>query len=172
MPVDHPDWRGRFLGRLNVQELPDGFTRPGPGRRCSATTTSSSSTSSTSSTTTSTRRPSSTSSSSRTTGPGPCLAEPRLRDWVTETEWLPRGRRLPARPDVLRPVHLQRPRPAPATPGCGPTEEPAFAYSPTDVRHRHRPLRPLAGAEPAVPRRAVQGRALRRARPDLLHATT
>ncbi len=26
VPIEHPDWRGRIFGNLNVQELPDGFS--------------------------------------------------------------------------------------------------------------------------------------------------
>src|SRR5262249_39351784 len=88
-PVTHPDWRGRFLGQLNWQELPNGFTVQGQLALISdrnfldqyynnewvnglneETFVYV--------------------KQQQNNWAWTVLAEPRVREWLTETQWLPR----------------------------------------------------------------------------------
>lgn len=132
VPTDHPDWRGRFLSKINVQDMPAGFSIQA---QLSAI-------------------------SDRTFleqffhrewyndlnqetfvylkqqndfWAWTVLAEPNIRRWITETEWLPKA-------DAhilgfsLFDIFTYNMRASAGYAQLRPTEEPQFAYSPTDVR--------------------------------------
>lgn len=132
VPVTHPDWRGRFLAKTNVQDLMGGFTVQGQVSLLSdknfleqffnqefyndlnqETFIYV--------------------KQQQENWAWTILAEPRLRDWVTETEWFPKldGYVLGQRLFDLLSWNLH------ASAGYAqlkPTNEPSFAYLPTDVR--------------------------------------
>ncbi len=166
---DHPKWRGRFLER-HIQELPEDFTvelqlsalsdknfleqyyKDEFDRDINQETFLYV-------------------KQQRDNWAWTVLTEPRIRSWVTETEWLPKadgyliGQSFFDR--LTYNVH--------ASAGYGrlllPEEPP-----PRDRRHepagQHGPIRPDAGIELSVLSRTIQDGPLRRARSDLLHATT
>lgn len=90
IPVDHPDWRGRYLGQLNWQDLPGGFMFQGQlalisdrnyldqyfnaewmndlNQETFAYV-----------------------KQQQNNWAWTALAEPRLRQWITETQWLPKA---------------------------------------------------------------------------------
>ncbi len=131
-PVDHPDWRGRFLGNLNLQELPYGFSvqtqlallsdhnfleqyyksefDDGLNQETFLYV-----------------------KQQQEQWAWTLLAEPRLRHWVTETAWLPRadGYLIGQKFGDLFTYNAH------ANVGYAelfPAEEPAFPYAKTDKR--------------------------------------
>ncbi|MCI0743120.1 MAG: hypothetical protein L0Y72_29175, partial [Gemmataceae bacterium] len=132
LPMSHPEWRGRFLGQLNVQELPAGFSVLGQVSALSdqnfleqfyqhefqnglnqETFIQL--------------------KQQNGIWAWTLLAEPNIRNWVTETEWLPKadGYVLGLSLFDILTYNLH------ASAGYGrlrPTEDPAFAFSPTDAR--------------------------------------
>jgi len=131
VPVTHPEWRGRFLSRLNMQEMPYGFSLQTQVALISDRNFLEQFF----------RRDWETELNQETfiylkqqhdnwawTG----LVEPRLRDWITETEWLPRadGWLIGQKFFDLFTYNVHG---SAGYARLRPTEEPAFAYSPTDV---------------------------------------
>jgi hypothetical protein len=131
VPVDHPDWRGRVLSRLNLQEMPYGFSLQTQLALISDRNFLEQYF----------RRDWETDLNQETfiylkqqqdnwawTG----LVEPRLRDWITETEWLPRadGYLIGQKFFDLFTYNVHG---SAGYARLRPTEEPAFAYSPTDI---------------------------------------
>jgi hypothetical protein len=131
VPVSHPDWRGRFLGRWNIQELPAGFSVQAQAGFLSDRNFLEQF-----------YQNEFHNDLNQETSlyvkqqidrwAWSLLVEPRVRSWVTETEWLPRadGYWLGQKFFDLLTYNAY------ATAGYArlrPAEEPAFPYSPTDA---------------------------------------
>jgi len=133
VPIDHPDWRGRLFGRLNVLDLPAGFLFQGQlsllsDRGFHEQYFNQEFVNGLDQDTYGYLK------QQQNQWAWSILVEPRLHDWFTSTEWLPRadyfllGQKLL---DNWFTYNLW------ANAGYGrlrPTEEPSFAYGPTDRR--------------------------------------
>lgn len=131
VPVTHPDWRGRFMGKWNVQELPYGFSVQAQASFLSDRNFLEQF-----------YQHEFYNDLNQETSlyvkqqidrwAWSLLVEPRVRSWVTETEWLPRadGHLIGQKFFDLLTYNAY------ATAGYAqlrPAEEPAFPYSPTDA---------------------------------------
>jgi hypothetical protein len=132
IPYQHPEWRGRFLAQLNVQELPLGFTFQSKVALISdknfmeqyfqnewlndlnqETYVYL--------------------KQQQANWAWSILAEPRLRDWITETQWLPRADGW-ILGEKLFDYFTWDTHATVAFAGLRPTDQPQFAYAKNDVR--------------------------------------